>query len=286
MEGRLIWNWAIVLVVGITINTLVMMIGGVDLGLVPEIEEILEIIEIIGHAPEIDTIETTLTIIGTTETIEDHTTIVAEVPRPSEILETLTEVKVAITEITIIIMLLLMTNTKSKMCSMKEKKKAKRPKAFGADILDKAGSALGIDDEEDSSKNAGKGGAIVLAGGKKTVPEGCKVVEKGKKEKRIATKADGSKITLKQKVKEQRTTNRQTGTHIETKNVIQEKKKLTSETAEIYELSDGRVAELSGDDRETIVRGVDLKRRLALVRSPRPTGLHHRFRPAASRPHL
>jgi len=102
MEGRLIWNWAIVLVVGITINTLVMMIGGVDLGLVPEIEEILEIIEIIGHAPEIDTIETTLTIIGTTETIEDHTTIVAEVPRPSEILETLTEVKVAITEITMI----------------------------------------------------------------------------------------------------------------------------------------------------------------------------------------
>jgi hypothetical protein len=68
--------------------------------------------------------------------------------------------------------------------------------------------------------------------------------------------------------------------------VIQEKKKLTSETAEIYELSDGRVAELSGDDRDTIVRGVDLKRRLALVRSPRPTGLHHRFRPAASRPHL
>eukprot|EP00746_Dinoflagellata_sp_MGD_P153379 gnl/MRDRNA2_/MRDRNA2_84215_c0_seq2.p2 gnl/MRDRNA2_/MRDRNA2_84215_c0~~gnl/MRDRNA2_/MRDRNA2_84215_c0_seq2.p2 ORF type:complete len:155 (+),score=50.15 gnl/MRDRNA2_/MRDRNA2_84215_c0_seq2:78-542(+) len=79
---------------------------------------------------------------------------------------------------------------------------------------------------DNSTKKDGKGGAIVPVGGsKKHVPEGCKIVEKGKKEKKILTKADGSKTTVKQKVKEQRTTNRKTGTHIETKNCTQEKRK-------------------------------------------------------------
>merc|ERR1719160_34322 len=87
------------------------------------------------------------------------------------------------------------------------------------------GAIVPIDVDVDSNKSNGKGGAIVPAGVKKAGPEGCKIVEKGRKEKKILTKADGSKTTVKQKVKEQRTTNRKTGTHIETKNVTQEKRK-------------------------------------------------------------
>lgn len=59
-------------------------------------------------------------------------------------------------------------------------------------------------------------------------PASFQVVEKGKKEKRVQTKADGTRVVVKANVKDQKKTNRATKEHVESKNVTKEVRKKTA----------------------------------------------------------